>query len=220
MSKIHYANALTGGAADALDFIDGDTLTDLDLAFVFTGSLSRLYRLNATSGAAESSPQIIAPDTNPGNKRWILQSPKGRVTDAFWHTVNGYGSGSTKIQKFTTEVGASDDVVVTVVNSATLGFTITANMACIAHLTFVGSFSSATSYGFSKNSNQLTTNVEDITTAHRVAFDRFITANLFNSVSWSGLLATSDVIRPHTNGQTDGSTPAWGSITVVAIEVL
>jgi hypothetical protein len=31
------------------------------------------YWLNATSGAAESSPGIITPDTNAGNKRWILK---------------------------------------------------------------------------------------------------------------------------------------------------
>ncbi|MFA5377563.1 MAG: hypothetical protein WC455_17560 [Dehalococcoidia bacterium] len=65
--------ALTGGGASALDGIDGAALQEGEFAFVMVSDVLYVYRLNATSGAAESSPNIIAPDANGGNKRWILQ---------------------------------------------------------------------------------------------------------------------------------------------------
>jgi len=67
--------ALTGGTATALDSVDGDSLVDGDRAYVMAGGNFYPYLLDADSGAAESSPQVIAPDTNAGTKRWILQSP-------------------------------------------------------------------------------------------------------------------------------------------------
>jgi len=64
---------LIGGTVSDLDSIDGDTLNNDDFAFVMTADKFYAYALNATSGAAESSPDIIAPNTNAGDKRWILQ---------------------------------------------------------------------------------------------------------------------------------------------------
>ena len=66
------ATALTGGGSDALDAIDGAVLADGDAAFVVTSTACYIYSLNATSGAAESSPDVISPDANAGTKRWIL----------------------------------------------------------------------------------------------------------------------------------------------------
>lgn len=64
--------ALTGGAAPALDSIDGDSLTDGDFAHVVVGGILYVYKLDADSGEDESPPSIIAPGTNAGTKRWIL----------------------------------------------------------------------------------------------------------------------------------------------------
>ncbi len=66
--------ALTGGAAGALDSIDGTALQDGEVAHVWISNVLYIYLLDVDSGAAESSPAIIAPDTNAGDKRWILQS--------------------------------------------------------------------------------------------------------------------------------------------------
>lgn len=65
---------LIGGEATKLDSIDGAGLVDGDAAFVNVSNVQYIYRLDADSAAAESSPNIIAPDTNPGDKRWILQN--------------------------------------------------------------------------------------------------------------------------------------------------
>ncbi|MBW2606148.1 MAG: hypothetical protein JRD05_00785 [Deltaproteobacteria bacterium] len=64
---------LTGGGADALDFIDGADLADGDFAIGLDSARGLVYLLDDDSAAGESSPDIIAMDTNGGDKRWILQ---------------------------------------------------------------------------------------------------------------------------------------------------
>lgn len=71
-SRIFGFIALTGGGTGALDAIDGDLLSDKDVAFGVVDGVTRTYYLDADSGASESSPAIIAPNTNAGDKRWIL----------------------------------------------------------------------------------------------------------------------------------------------------
>ena len=65
--------ALTGGGAGALDAVDGAALVDGDIAIVMTSGLLYFYELDADSALAEASPGVIAPDTNAGDKRWVLQ---------------------------------------------------------------------------------------------------------------------------------------------------
>jgi len=84
---IYGATGLIGGGTGALDAIDGDDadgagtpLANGDIAFVgVPGVFIYFYILNATSGAAEDSPSIIAPDANAGTKRWILTPLYGAV---------------------------------------------------------------------------------------------------------------------------------------------
>jgi hypothetical protein len=64
--------SLTGGGAGALDAEDGAGLADEDRAMVITTTATYFYRLDASSGASESSPEIISPDSNAGTKRWLL----------------------------------------------------------------------------------------------------------------------------------------------------
>ena len=64
--------ALIGGGAGALDKQDGAGLADGDGAMVIISNNVYWYLLDATSGSAESSPEIISPDTNAGTKRWLL----------------------------------------------------------------------------------------------------------------------------------------------------
>ncbi len=81
MSKFWPAILLTGGGSGALDAIDGSLLSDGDGAVVITSSLAYFYYLNATSGASESSPDVISPDANAGDKRWILKKTNVTASD-------------------------------------------------------------------------------------------------------------------------------------------
>jgi len=72
-AKGYIKYALTGGASNALDSIDGTDLNDGDVGLVFVSGVMHVYILDADSAQAESSPYVISPDTNAGDKRWILQ---------------------------------------------------------------------------------------------------------------------------------------------------
>lgn len=63
---------LIGGGLGTVDKIDGAALQDKEGFLVITPTVFAPFSLDVNSGAGENSPQIIAPNTNPGAKRWIL----------------------------------------------------------------------------------------------------------------------------------------------------
>lgn len=65
--------ALTGGGAGALDAVAAAGLGDGDLAIVMASGSLYHYELDADSGLIEASPDVIQPDDETGDKRWILQ---------------------------------------------------------------------------------------------------------------------------------------------------
>ena len=112
-NNMYWATVLTGGAAGALDAIDGALLVDLDGAVVATDGTSYFYSLDATSAAGESSPDIISPDSNAGDKRWILQEIRAEsitLTDTV-DAVTFTGTSSTM-------TGAAQSADLTVTNRA------------------------------------------------------------------------------------------------------
>lgn len=102
---------LTGGATGALDSYDGANFDDGSSALVVTDGVNYEFYLDASSGVAESTPwttsKVIAPDTNAGTKRWVLQG--------YYANTLQLGSG-TSINEFSTDgtmAGNSDDAVPT-----------------------------------------------------------------------------------------------------------
>jgi hypothetical protein len=87
------ATALTGGGDHALDGYDGASLVDGDRSLTITTTEIYIHLLDDDSGAAESSPAVIAPDTNAGTKRWILIS-KFRVSETSSTTFKIGSSGT------------------------------------------------------------------------------------------------------------------------------
>jgi hypothetical protein len=115
-------------------------------------------------------------------------------------TGAGHGSTNTKIRRFTT-VSCSGDI--TGAQSSTDGDTFTVATAGIYAMSFQDDYSgSGTYYGISKNSNQLTTNVNSLTDAHIVAF-AWNSNNRVESVSSTQFLAAGTVVRAHDNGTSD-----------------
>ncbi len=64
--------ALTGGAANALDYISHTLLSNGDFAFVTVSGILYIYKYNSASSVTEASPNVIAPDSGTG--RWELQN--------------------------------------------------------------------------------------------------------------------------------------------------
>lgn len=71
-NKIYFANALTGGLNGALDRIDGDDVLDLDAAIAVLATKVYCFSLDEDSALDEDIPNVIKPDLNANNKRWIL----------------------------------------------------------------------------------------------------------------------------------------------------
>ncbi len=97
---VYIKTALTGGGATALDGIDGDSLLDGDVAFVFVSGLHYVYELDDDLDIAESSPTYIRPDTNTGTKDWVLRdvyATAGRILQTVATTVVTSTTGSTVI---------------------------------------------------------------------------------------------------------------------------
>ena len=104
--KVFECAALTGGASNALDGIDGDDFSAGAHAKVTTATLTYFYAADA-SGDAESSPTVISPDTNAGSKRW-------KLTGIVALTLQGIAG--TSINEFSTDgtlAGNSDDAAPT-----------------------------------------------------------------------------------------------------------
>lgn len=82
-NNIYSANLLTGGSAGSLDDIDHNNLADGDIAIVIdaTNDKTYFYRYNASSAAAESSPDTIDPDSHAAeNGRWILSTTQAAAS--------------------------------------------------------------------------------------------------------------------------------------------
>lgn len=70
--KFYGATALTGGGTGAVDKINGSKLNEGDMCIVYQSSaVNYVFVLDADSAAAESSPDVIKPDRNAGDKRWL-----------------------------------------------------------------------------------------------------------------------------------------------------
>ena len=96
IKTIYHFTDLTGGAATALDSIDGNSLLDKDRAFVIAAGVFYIYELDADSGLAESSPDVISPNTNAGTKRWILITTMS-ITAVTTSTTSAVNDNSTHI---------------------------------------------------------------------------------------------------------------------------
>ncbi len=98
-NNFYSATVLIGGGTGALDAINGTLLADGDAAMVQTDGTVYFYHLDAASGAAESSPDIITPDSNAGTKRWIKQAVSGGAVVnpylKYYHkTASGVSAGT------------------------------------------------------------------------------------------------------------------------------
>lgn len=131
------------------------------------------------------------------NAKWnIVSSHNSAGSSVRVDTSNGYGSTNTKIQIYTnsTTVGSA----ITYATSAANANSFTINSAGTYGMIGLFQKTSSNTVGISNNSNQLTTNIETITAAHRLAVVTTPSANFYTTVSVPAIrLAVNDVVRVH-----------------------
>jgi len=86
---IYGAVALTGGGTGSLDSLDGADLFQSDAAIVFTSTATYIYTLDESNGGIENSPELIAPSSNAGLKRWVLVSSRAAESSCDYTLFNG-----------------------------------------------------------------------------------------------------------------------------------
>lgn len=200
-------NAGTGGV------IEFDNATNsIDIYSAADGSAGSIATLTQLIGILTDRLNIYKP-------AYLQTQPTSWRAD----THAGYGSTDTYIPYFTNvRVNNIVNSDITVTNNATNGCKVLINTAGLYSITFtwVGDSGGAGGSGISLNSTELTTTIGSISAATRLTFSRGqVVASDFdafcNSVTlW---LAVNDVIRPHTNGVTPGSTaqPAFNIVKIL-----
>lgn len=196
--------------------VDGANLKIID--DIFTSSDEYEIRMLTIEGLGDNK-SLIGQVFNDGSSDFTEVEKYGsaRITTAFYENGNGWGSVNNKINKYLNEIEASDDIVVTVANSATDGFSITANMDCMLHSHIVGDYSAGQLFGFSLNSTQLTTALNTITSADILAITTSTASNPM-AVGIEKRLKKGDIVRPHDGGAGAFNT-SLNRIIIVATEI-
>jgi len=149
----------------------------------------------ATAGTWATAPSTVQ---GVGGQALIRPSSGSMVR---LNTGNGFGSTNTVIRRFTnvvTNLGAD----ITYADSATLGSSFVINTSGVYAISYSDSFAGGSDMGLSLNSNQLSTGINSITVADRLAHSQTANASTIMLVSWTGYLIVGSIIRPHddTNG--------------------
>lgn len=121
---------------------------------------------------------------------------------------SGHGSTNTAIRRFTTTISSTGSDITNSGDSATLGHSFTINTSGVYSMTYCDS-NTATghAFGFTKNSNQLTTGIQGIDSTSVViyAFSLNASTSVSTCVSGTAILAAGDVIRAHTEATHNGT---------------
>ncbi len=119
--KVYGATDLIGGGTGAIDRaeLDGNNLNDLDIMLFNNATVFSPYTFDAGNATAESSPDNIAPDTNPAAGRWLMIGIRGAYLQADNIKIDGNtissldANGDVKVApngtgRFKVDVGSSN----------------------------------------------------------------------------------------------------------------
>jgi hypothetical protein len=132
---------------------------------------------------------------------------------------SGHGSTNTRVRRFSTTV-ASVGSGITFTQSATLGDIFTINESGVYAISYTdGRSAGPSSFGVSKNSSQLTTDIISITNADRLVMSQEVSASGgFTNIGGTYRLNAGDIIRAHTDGTVDRSADAQVAFTISQVE--
>jgi hypothetical protein len=178
-------------------------------------SKTTLYSTTARSNVAiRYLGYAVLTEATPGtwvtNPTQIVVGKPARTTQGSsvsLNTGNGHGSTNTKVRRFTNSTVVGSAIVRA--TSSTAGDSLTVAEDGFYTMRYLDYNSGGNGvHGFSINSAQLTTNLQDITAANRLAAQLTPTTTVPNTASVTLWLVVGDVIRPHTNGSVDATTNA------------
>ena len=197
-----------GGSASNLAIANGNDGT----LVLQTGDVTKV---NALSFAADGTPTFLKAPVNP------VQSMV-RV-----HTAAGYGSTATMIRRISTVLSTQGTDIDCNENAASPyyatraadGTKFTIATSGVYAMTYCEQFGANDLFGISVDAPSLTTSIASVPQANRLAISMASggLANYPMGLSYTGYLAAGAIVRPHTDGDASGTTPAWTSFTIVRV---
>ncbi len=171
------------------------TGTDDPTSVAQNGEQGSLYLRVGASGGTLFVKQDVGSTTN-----WTVLGASAAATfeTVFYSQHAGQGSTNTAIPHFTNTQTDTSGTLITVANSTTNGFSITAALACTVTMTLSGNTTTAKSVGISLNSVSLTTSILAIAQSERLAESHTGSAGNVSGCTARVRLAVNDVLRPHT----------------------
>jgi hypothetical protein len=150
--------------------------------------------------ATNQGVRIVSDGTNYYTMRGlaVASSSSVRVQNS-----NGYGSTNTMIKRYS-NVLDSVGTAITYADSATLGASFTINTTGSYAISITSTGGATNTFGASKNSAQLTTNVASITAADRLVLG-FTGGGNASPGSATVYLTAGDVVRPHCDSTASGT---------------
>ena len=181
--------------------------------FTFSGS-STSYRLIIHVASTDTDAYALKFDNVRVGPALAQKNGFKKIESAQYVTGAGHGSTNTRIAYFSTQNYDNTGDIVTVDNSSTLGWSLTANKRCRVSMNFLGSTGTTDRIGISKNSTQLSTDVFSINTGDLLAYDIPASSPQPASCNINVVLEEGDVLRTHTNANI-GTASGW-SVTIDA----
>lgn len=197
--------------------IDGGTAANNRRLTLPKDSLTNLGSLTRKQATIFYASDKNKPYVDDGTNVRVIQTAEATQSIVIVDTANGLGSTNTKIRKFSNNPVATGTAI-TYATSGTAGGSFTINEAGLYFISYSDTFSSADrNFGLSLNSNQLTTNIDTITQADRLTIGGNSAANVAGCCTIIRRFAVNDVIRAHTDGQTDGASTQITKLTIIKI---
>lgn len=181
------------------DLTDDSINNQTDVALSTTGVAAGTY------GGANTIPQFTVTSTGRITSVTNVTVSGSSINFAGIYSDNtgtpGHGAIDTKVRLLASTVTESGSSGVTVSSSANNGTAFTINTKGFYLIYYIDSCSTASAkIGISKNSTQLTTNIQSITAANRLAMVDTAGTGLLTTCFWQGSLDVGDIVRPHTDG--------------------
>lgn len=233
--------ANTGGSYIAFQLVDGSTIIGegshngsgtsggITLEGLFNASDLTSRTITIKARVQSSSGTITNFGFQQSMITWNIESlnsvdgvSSGQSASAIYHYTDmhsSYASTNNKIPYWDNLIQNSDSSsLLNVVNSSTLGFSVTANRRCLVFMTYNITTNNATYFGISKNSTELTTDISGITRANQVNYQWSNANNYSGTIDACIVLEPGDTLRPHTSGFTTNSN-SLNNVFVSAVEV-
>ena len=154
-------------------------------------------------------------DIEHDGTHWVILSRLPLNSEVSLHGANSFGSTNLAIGRMINATTTGSDI--TYADSATLGATLTANVAGKYAVTYTAAITGSAYAGISLNSSQLTTGIQLITAADRKAN----TVNIAGEpacAQWTGQIAAGGVIRMHRGASAgDNGFPERATFTMTRV---